>query len=274
MQELTLKDIHNLSLEILKDVHAFCERENIKYSLAYGTLIGALRHKGFIPWDDDIDICMPRPDYEKFIRTYKSDKFDIAYTGVECKYDCLIAYARVFDTKRTIAKNAHWISERTGLWIDVFPLDGVSNDQAAYEAEFKEIYNQWSSIIPKKIQFTRIMDQQGIVNKLKLIKKKIKTLNGLGGHKLQRFFNKRIQRIPYGSTQFWTNYAVVDGGFEYIPIETFQNTVLVDFEGEKFRAMNGYDKMLRTFYGDYMQLPPEEKRIPHQSYIRFYWKNK
>ena len=70
MQELTLKELQQASLDILKDVHSFCEANQIQYSIAYGTLIGALRHKGFIPWDDDVDIVMPRPDFERFCKIY------------------------------------------------------------------------------------------------------------------------------------------------------------------------------------------------------------
>ncbi|MCF0221206.1 MAG: LicD family protein [Fibrobacter sp.] len=274
MKEMSMQEQRDMMLDILKDIHAFCEKENIMYSLAYGSLIGAIRHQGFIPWDDDIDICMPRLDYERFIKSYKSDKYDVAFCGEGCKYDCLIAYARVFDKKETIAKNAHWISERTGLWIDVFPLDGVPEDPKTYEALFEEMRKEWERIIPKKVQFTRITDQQGIKNKLRLLKKKIKLLNGLGGHKMQRVFNKKMVAIPYEGAKYYSNLAVLDGGLEHIPAETFQETILIKFEDTYFRAMKGYDLMLKTFYGNYMELPPEEKRIPHQSYIRFYWKNK
>ncbi len=79
MKELTLSDVKAVSLDILKDVHEFCIAHDIKYSLAYGTLIGAIRHKGFIPWDDDIDIVMPRPDFERFFKEYKSEKGIIVY---------------------------------------------------------------------------------------------------------------------------------------------------------------------------------------------------
>ena len=274
MQELTLEDLHNLSLEILKDVHAFCEKENIRYTLAYGTLIGALRHKGFIPWDNDIDICMPRPDYEKFIRTYKSDKFDIAYTGNGSKYDCLIAYARVFDTKRTIAKNAHWIAEPVGVWIDIFPLDGVPDKFDEFKTQYNNLHEEWEKIIPKKIQFQRISHCEGIKNKLKLIHNKLRKKNGLGGHKMQKEFNKKIAKIPFEKANFWSQLAVMDNGpVEHFPTDMFNERIPISFEGAQFFTIKDYDKLLRAVYGDYMQLPPENEREPHQSFIKFFWKN-
>ena len=99
MKEMTLREVQLFGLEILKDVHHFCTLNGIRYSLAYGTLLGAIRHKGFIPWDDDIDIVMPRPDYEKFCKTFKSDAGYDIFSPVEG--DCYLGYARVCDLKRT-----------------------------------------------------------------------------------------------------------------------------------------------------------------------------
>ena len=91
MIELTLKEQQNIGLEILKDVHGFCVSRGIKYSVAYGSLIGAIRHNGFIPWDDDVDIIMPRPDYDLFCQEYCSDAFDVISRSTDPS--CAIAYA-------------------------------------------------------------------------------------------------------------------------------------------------------------------------------------
>lgn len=102
MKEMTLKEIQAVSLEILKDVHMFCLKNDIKYTLQGGTLLGAIRHNGFIPWDEDIDIAMPRPDYERFCQTYASEN---GYKLI-CRHnsECYVMYARVCEMEKTLVK--------------------------------------------------------------------------------------------------------------------------------------------------------------------------
>lgn len=272
MQELTLKEIQLISLEILKDVHSFCIKENITYSLAYGTLIGAVRHCGFIPWDNDIDIIMPRPEYEKFIHSYKSDKYELAYLGCT-KYDCLITYARVFDTKKTVAKNYNWIKSEVGIWIDIFPLDGVSNNTFSFIEMYNSYKKIWDNLIVTKVQFESIFNKKHISEKLRLLIRKCRTLNGLGGHKRYKQYNNLIQAIPFGTTDFCSQLTVMDNGpVEHIPISVFNKTKLMKFENTEFYVIKNFDLVLRSIYGDYMQMPPPNQQVPHQEFIKFYWK--
>lgn len=273
MQEMTNRELQLFSLEILKDVHNFCVKENIKYSLAYGTLIGAVRHKGFIPWDNDIDICMPRPDYERFIKSYKSENFELAFFGEGCKHDCLIAYARVFDNKKTYATKMHWIKNDVGVWIDVFPLDGVPENFEEFVMLYNDLSESWNAIIPKKIQYEKISHYDGLKAKLKLLAKKVMQLNGFGGHKLQKAYINKIKKISFDSAIFWSQLAVMDNGpVEHISKNAFSELSLMNFEDSSFCVMKDFDVALKAVYGDYMQLPPEEDRIPHQSFIKFFWK--
>ncbi len=119
MQQMTLEEIQAKSLCVLKEFHEFCTKNDIRYSLAYGTLLGAVRHKGFIPWDDDIDVMMLRPDYNRFVTLYK-DNDDFACFADERK-NCLLAYARLADIKSTYVTPASvWANRDTGIWIDIF----------------------------------------------------------------------------------------------------------------------------------------------------------
>lgn len=132
MRHLTLQELQQFSLDILKDVAGFCEKNNIRYSLGYGTMLGAVRHKGFIPWDDDVDIMMPREDYEKFRTIYKSKLY--SFIDSRNTPDCYIAFGRVCDTKKTLASSCiPWVKKDVGVWIDIFPVDRVPDDKDTFD---------------------------------------------------------------------------------------------------------------------------------------------
>lgn len=274
MQKMTNRELQLFCLRILKDVHAFCVENEIAYSLAYGTLLGAVRHKGFIPWDNDIDICMPRPDYEKFVSTYKSNDYQLAYFGKGSKRDCLISFARVFDDEETVAKNAFWSAKDTGVWIDVFPLDGVSDDKDEFNQKYAELEKQWINLLHKRVQYKYFSRAESLRIKWNFLARKIAFLNGLGGHSLQKKYIDEMKTIPFESANYWSQLAVMDNGpVEYMSKETFSERVLIDFEDSAFFVMNGYHENLKAVYGDdYMIPPPEGKRTVHDAIIDFYWK--
>ena len=125
---MTSKEVQQVSLDILRDVHTFCVQNGIRYSLQGGSLLGAIRHEGFIPWDDDIDIIMPRPDYERFCSSYKSSKnYKLICKGNDV---CYLLFARVCDMENTYVNSdlCPWTNQKTGVWIDVFPADGAEDD--------------------------------------------------------------------------------------------------------------------------------------------------
>ena len=135
MKILNGTEIKSIELEILKEFNAFCQKNNLRYNLAGGTLLGAIRHKGFIPWDDDIDVCMPRPDFCRLISEYKGEdsKLKLVYRGID-GYDA--PFAKIIRTD-TFVKN-RFSSRETDkhLWIDIFPVDGLPENIE----EVKKIY--------------------------------------------------------------------------------------------------------------------------------------
>lgn len=273
MKEMTVRELQLFCLDILKDVHAFCVKNDIKYTLAYGTLLGAVRHKGFIPWDNDVDICMLRSDYERFINSYKSDKYEIAYFSKKCQYDCLIAYARVFDKRKTIAKNSSWMDSEVGVWIDVFPMDVVPQDKQNFEMIYRKLYECWKRIQYKRIQFNYLKNQNSLNKKIRLLIHKIISLNGLRGHALQQSYIEMIKKNANGEDVYVSQLAVMDNGpVEHFPISVYENVTKVDFEDQAFYAVSDYDLLLKSVYGNYMELPPLEKQVPHQDYIKFFWR--
>ena len=273
MREMTLKDLQDLSLAILNDVHDFCEANNIRYSLAYGTLIGAVRHHGFIPWDDDIDIILPRPDYEVFIKTYSSKRYKIS--SFQHDPDCRITYARVYDDNYTVAKTRiPWNLHEHGVWIDVFPLDGVEDDPVLFQSRYQNIVSVFNRIQLIRRALMPFSLCCSAMDYIKLLIKKVVFCNGIALPSLIKKNSRISQQIPYGSTNH-CGLIVFDayGRSGWHEIEQFSSFILKDFEQYKFRVMSGYDGFLSTVYGDYMKLPPEDKRVPKQSYIHFYWKD-
>lgn len=270
MQELTLKELQQVSLDILKDVHAFCEANHIKYSIAYGTLIGALRHKGFIPWDDDVDIVMPRPDFERFCHEYQSDKLRLIYYGND--RSALAAFARVVECDRTDYQTERpWTIQQSGVWIDIFPLDGVVNQK-----EYSRRYNRLKRISKFVYKFRRqnhhIVSSDSLWSKTKTSIARIIGLNGLLPYAVLRHIVSVMTRYRYDDYDFYGQMSCLDDGPIMFDKKGFNDTALLDFEDTKLRAMSGYEKVLQQLYGDYMQLPPEEKRSPKQYWIHFLWK--
>ena len=137
MKRMTLQEIQQVNLEMMKDIHAFCVKNGIHYSLAYGSLIGAIRHKGFIPWDDDIDIMMPRPDFERFSREYKSENgFWLSSVYGD---DTYVNYTRVYDDRTLVICPAKAGKKETGVWIDIYPIDGISDNAEESREQFQRI---------------------------------------------------------------------------------------------------------------------------------------
>ncbi len=271
---MTTTDILNVSLDILQDVHNFCVKNGIKYTLFGGTLIGAIRHKGFIPWDDDVDIAMTREEYEKFIHTYKSEKGYKLFSR-ENSDNVYLAFSRVCDMNKTFvdSSNISWTDKPTGIWIDIFPIDGVESDYQAAEIRHKIIRKVWK----KGYWWRRTQDSFNFKNKT--IKHNFGTLvykvinlfvNG------KKSFDKHIElckQIPFIGSKMYSNLSFLGYGIrEYCSSDVFDNYVLVPFEDRQFYVMSGYDKALRSKYGDYMQLPPEKDRVLRHDFNKYYWK--
>lgn len=274
MREMTIKDIQQVSLEILKDVHSFCVSNNIRYTLYGGTMIGAIRHKGFIPWDDDVDIAMPRPDYERFLSLYHSQHgYKLFASGSEESY---LAFSRVCEMRRTFVINSQmpWANAPTGVWIDIFPLDGAPDTTEECENRLKVLKKLWKRSCYARSAKSTFSFAKGAIEKAKmLIKKTIYNDYIITPQKVILKYTKEATLYEWGQTNYFWNCSYLRYGMkEYQDICDFQSTILVPFENDMFCVCNGYDHLMRTKYGDYMEMPPIEKQKSNHALCSYYWK--
>ena len=274
MRQLTLRELQQFSLEILKDVAGFCERNGLRYSLGYGTLLGAVRHKGFIPWDDDIDIMMPREDYERFRAGYTSDRY--SFIDNRNTKDCYIAFGRVCDTEKTVASSCiPWVKKDVGVWIDIFPIDRVPDDMETFRRVYDSLLLLMKFNIGVRKVHTTSSSRFSIKKRLKIwsIKKLHPRLVKRDPADIVKDMNTLISLVSPTESRHWSQLCCPDSGTEeFFNDDEINEYVKMPFEDSEFFVWKGYDKILRDSYGDFMQLPPKNKRKPLQNYITFYWK--
>ena len=263
MKKLTLEEIKKIEVDILKDIDRVCRKNEIKYSLAFGTLIGAIRHKGFIPWDDDIDIIMTRENYEKFINIYEHEK-NVSYSLLthETNMSYYNQFIKVVDKKtRVIEKNLRKIEEM-GVWVDIFPVDNINS--------------RFLNFRLKKINFFQegLHKSKGDItySKGNLLKKILKKYIFISHMEFWYYKTlKQVKKENENERNDLSGVLLTDYPVKYLFEKSlFQEYIEVDFENCKFMAIKEYDKKLRKIYGDYMRIPPVEKRTSHS--MEAYWK--
>ncbi len=264
MKKMQIDEIKRVELGILSNIADFCDKNGLKYFLAYGTLIGAIRHKGFIPWDDDIDIWMPRDDYNKLIEIFNKDNNQkyklISPNDIVARH----TFVKIVDTYTCKIENGiEYKNGCLGVDIDIFPLDGEPDDDATYV----KWYNKLQRCYKKIYYYVRTSSGQ-FKTKVKIFV--IKSLSGGKKHLLKKA-NKLHNMYIYEDSNYIGTVESADNSIKnrYLK-EWFADYILVDFEDYKFKIPIGYDEILTKMYGDYMQLPPEGKQITHHK-NNMYW---
>ncbi|WP_295235792.1 LicD family protein [Veillonella sp.] len=266
MRQLTLQEVKKCEVEILNYFDGVCRKYNLKYYLSGGTLLGAIRHKGFIPWDDDIDVCMPRIDYERMIQ-YLGEKNDGRYILKTIKHGELIPFVKIVDINTHINSKYNDDSTEQHIWIDVFPVDGLPNEIAECQKLYKKVH-----LYMRLLSLEKAKLGEGRSTIKKFLKFFIKPILKVYGAK--RIVNKLIKlsnSYKYETSEFvgcvaWGTYGIA----ERMNKKEFEVMVEVEFEGNFYPSFSCWQTYLTNLYGDYMELPPIEKRISHEitAYIK------
>lgn len=262
MREIPITESKKMLIDIMDAIDSYCRKESIQYSLAYGTLIGAVRHQGFIPWDDDIDILMPRKDYDKFIHSFHTDSFRVFSSESDHSYP--LQYAKVSDI-RTYSVD-QWGNE-SYLAIDVFPIDGLPNSSIIRQIYIKRIEflsRIWSSqLFTKNLKCSREFSFQK--NCLILASKFIGLFFSM--ETVSKHFIHVKHRFPFEQSKSCT---LLRPPIVIFNTEKMRNLVDATFEGHIYKIPEEYDYQLRLIYGDYMTVPPVEEQVNHSA--RTYWR--
>lgn len=270
-KELTLEECKEIELGILKYIRDICNANQLKYYLTYGTLLGAIRHKGFIPWDDDIDIFMPYEDYIKFIDVMsKETGNDYKLVSYEVNDGYTAPLGKVIDN-RTILEQSYGFIERIplGVYVDIFVLSGAGQNEEEANKNVSHLFRllrgwRFADSIVKK-------DELPIRKIIKIIRNAPYKFIGLK-HYLNKIRDYREEH-PFYESKYVTQSSLTSVNNIQRNIwlqEDYGIGVDVPFENELFRAPVSYDKLLTQYYGEYMKLPPAEKQVTQHNYKAFW----
>ena len=262
-QEVTdVREIQQMELGIMEYIHEVCNKIGVKYFLAYGSLIGAVRHQGFIPWDDDMDICMLRDDYEKlqdYLIANPSERYQVMSYKNNRNY--VYPFMKVMDNQTYLIEEDVRIDSNMGIYVDIFPVDGYEDDQA-----FKD---KMTTII-KKRQLS-CYTFKGITNKNSFINSLIRYASVIAFYFTDT--NKYVKQIDeLAKSRKVEDYELVD----YLiykdmnkPVwkrEWLKDVKVGNFEGRDFLIPVNFHELLTSDYGNYMQLPPVEQQVSHHDF--------
>lgn len=253
MEKLNSKQIKRIELDILIALADFCDRHGLKYYLAYGTLIGAIRHKGFIPWDDDIDVVMLREDYMKLCTLLDKEQIrsDLEWRSVQNgKWN--EPFGKLENTNTTACTRGNI---EIGLWVDVFPVDYFDPHVVRTNQFWRKVHIGKAAT---HFKFTKKGVAKYIFKCLFFWKPYMQ---------IAQEMNRRAQSVPKRELVASCAWGANDhGGMDIVE---FEDPCYVEFEGHKFKTFKDWHLYLTRIYGDYMQLPPEKDRKTHE--IDAYW---
>ena len=260
---LSLQEMQQVYLELLQDFDGMCQHHGLRYELAGGSLLGAVRHGGFIPWDDDIDVCMPRPDYERMLELKKEGKLALPE-----KRDLISDRDRTFARHfgrfvRHDVKRVADMAEETDcpyIGMDIFPVDGLPAGKLGFKWQCWRV-KQLRRFLLTSVEKAGTSRKGALAAKVKDLYRPI--LKKIGPFRIARHLDKVCSRVDYDKAKLVGAITGMYGHKERWPKEDMLPQTRLPFEGLSACAYENYDIYLGNLYGDYMKLPPEDKRVPH-----------
>ncbi len=251
---VTREEQKKLFLQIMDEVDDFCRKNDIRYTLSFGTLLGAVRHNGFIPWDDDMDIDMPYPDMIRFKETFRSK--DLKYCDVDTWPNYEFPFSRICYLPTYNKKGL--IDEDYGINIDVYPVVGCPEKKEDVDKFFADA----DVLLRRRKKYMRYRNRL-----IKLLP--IHTIPGF--KKAVSTYRDFVLQYPYENAKRYFQMGGYLKWYEVFDYDIFENVIDAEFEGRRFMITAKYDAYLKQTYGDYMTLPPEEKRVPVHG-GNYYWR--
>lgn len=252
-KKIELQEYKEIILNILIKIDNICRENNITYFLDSGTLLGAVRHQGFIPWDDDVDVAMFRADYDKLAGIIQHGDYGLNFIRIEENPDTIYPYGKICDTNTRIIEHNFKSVEGYGAFVDVFPLDYMPNSEKE-RARLQKKYLNFVKLIEHSAR-TGYEKTPDIITNIKRLAA-FWLGKAFNVHKLVR----KINDIFIAMNAQETEYIGLPWYISY-PVQYYSETVTLPFEQHEFSVPKNYNEVLRLGYGDYMQLPPESERV-------------